>query len=97
MGMPLEQKSNSIIAVKLLEQLWHYFDFHRQQDQFWKDELKACQQLDKDFDLDYLAFQLTAIYILSRISSHLIQQSPINSQWIDELYTKYIREETGIH
>ncbi len=94
-GYATRTKSNSIIAVNFgtIVTLFRFFTDNRSI--FEKDELKAYQQLDKDFDLDYLAFQLTTQFTYYHELAHLIQRSPINSQWIDELYTKYIREGDG--
>lgn len=94
-GYATRTKSNSIIAVNFgtIVTLFRFFTDNRSI--FEKDELKAYQQLDKNFDLDYLAFQLTTQFTYYHELAHLIQRSPINSKWIDELYTKYIREGDG--
>lgn len=94
-GAATRTDGHSIIAVNIgtIVTLFRFFTDNRSI--FEKDELKAYQKLDKNFDLDYLAFQLTTQFTYYHELAHLIQRSPVNNQWIDELYGKYIREGDG--
>jgi len=91
----IRTKSHSVIAVNFgtIVTLFRFFTDNRSI--FEKDELKEYKQLDKEFDLDYLAFQLTTQFTYYHELAHLIQRSPVGSQWIDELYAKNIREGDG--
>lgn len=94
-GYATRTKSYSIIAVNFgtIVTLFRFFTDNRSI--FEKKELAAYHQLDKDFDLDYLAFQLTTQFTYYHELAHLIQRSPVDSKWIDELYKKYIKEGDG--
>ena len=88
-------KSHSIIAINFgtIVNLFQFFTDN--ESIFEKEELKDFQDLNKHFDLDYLAFQLTTQFTFYHELAHLIQRSPITSRWMDELYAKHIREGDG--
>lgn len=94
-GGATRTKTHSIIAVNFgtIVTLFRFFTDNRSI--FEKDELAEYKQLDEAFDLDYLAFQLTTQFTYYHELAHLIQRSPIDHHWLDELYAKYIKEGDG--
>ncbi len=94
-GYATRTANHSIVAINFgtIVTLFRFFTDNRSI--FEKDELKEYHQLDKHFDLDVLAFQLTTQFTYYHELAHLIQRSPISNQWVDELYTKYIKEGDG--
>jgi len=87
--------NHSIIAINygLIPHLFKFFTYG--DSIFEKEELQAYQSLDKTFDLDLLSFQLTTQFTYYHELAHLIQRSPIQNFWLDELYAKYIKEGDG--
>jgi hypothetical protein len=94
-GFAARTANHSIIAVNFgtIVTLFRFFTDNRSI--FEKDELKEYHPLNKHFDLDVLAFQLTTQFTYYHELAHLIQRSPAANQWIDELYAKYIKEGDG--